>query len=47
MNANVFLEANHDTLTMKAWPKEIREKPHSLDQCEKTIILLWVYVLPC
>lgn len=33
MNANVFLEANHDALRMKAWPKEIREHPEELDKC--------------
>ncbi|ROV92947.1 hypothetical protein VSDG_06387 [Cytospora chrysosperma] len=32
MNANVFLEANHDSLRMKAWPREIREKPECLDK---------------
>ncbi|KUI63878.1 Cholesterol oxidase [Cytospora mali] len=32
MNANVFLEANHDSLSMKTWPEEIRENPHCLDK---------------
>ncbi|ROV89585.1 hypothetical protein VMCG_09946 [Cytospora schulzeri] len=32
MNANVFLEANHDSLRMKAWPEEIRNKPERLDE---------------
>lgn len=36
MNANVFLEANRDALSMKAWPKEIREHPERLDKCENT-----------
>lgn len=35
MNANVFLKANHDALRMKAWPKEIRDDPHCLDECKK------------
>lgn len=34
MNANVFLEANHDALRMKAWPEEIRNDPHCLKPCE-------------
>jgi hypothetical protein len=34
MNENVFLEANHDSLRMKAWPREIREKPECLDKCK-------------
>lgn len=34
MNANVFLEANHDSLKMKAWPEEIRENPDCLDKCK-------------
>lgn len=33
INANVFLEANHDSLRMKAWPKEIRDNPECLDEC--------------
>lgn len=36
MNANVFMEANHDTLEMTAWPEEIRKDPKSLDQCQRT-----------
>ncbi|PSR78665.1 hypothetical protein BD289DRAFT_376422 [Coniella lustricola] len=35
MNANVFLEANHDSLSMKAWPEEIRENPACLDEYYK------------
>lgn len=34
MNANVFLEADDDTLAMKMWPPEIRNNPHCLDKCE-------------
>lgn len=36
INANVFLEANHDALRMKAWPKEIREDPGCLDECKRS-----------
>lgn len=36
MNANVFLEANHDALRMKAWPKEIRQDPACLEPCKCT-----------
>ncbi|CAN8095234.1 unnamed protein product [Discula destructiva] len=35
INANVFLEANHDTLRMNAWPQEIRKKPECLDKYYK------------
>lgn len=44
MNANVFLEANHDALGMKAWPREIREDPGCLDKCENarsTLVPEW------
>ena len=34
MNANVFMEADKGTLSLKAWPKEIREDPDGLDKCE-------------
>lgn len=34
MNANVFLEADADTLAMKVWPQQIREDPGCLDKCE-------------
>ena len=34
MNANVFLEADDDTLAMKMWPQEIRNNPHCLDKCQ-------------
>lgn len=34
MNANVFLEANHDSLSMKTWPEEIRKNPQCLDKCK-------------
>lgn len=33
LNANVFLEADEDTLNMKEWPKEIREE--SLKPCKR------------
>ncbi|KAI2615936.1 FAD/NAD(P)-binding domain-containing protein [Hypoxylon sp. NC1633] len=32
MNANVYLEADKDTLGLEAWPKEIREDPSCLDE---------------
>ncbi|KAI1214631.1 FAD/NAD(P)-binding domain-containing protein [Annulohypoxylon truncatum] len=32
MNANVYLEADKDTLRLEAWPKEIRENPDCLDE---------------
>ncbi|KAK0636276.1 hypothetical protein B0T17DRAFT_503744 [Bombardia bombarda] len=32
INANVFMPADKGTLGMKAWPKEIRDDPHSLDK---------------
>ncbi|KAI3396784.1 hypothetical protein diail_11684 [Diaporthe ilicicola] len=35
MNANVFLEANHDALRMRAWPEEIRNNPECLDEYYK------------
>lgn len=35
MNANVFLEANHDALRMKQWPEEIRKNPECLDKCKQ------------
>jgi len=33
MNANVFLPADDETMAMKAWPKELRQKG-ALDECE-------------
>lgn len=33
INANVFLEADEDTLRLEPWPQEIRDDPKSLDQC--------------
>lgn len=36
MNANVFLEADKDTLAMKMWPRELRDNPKELDKCKKT-----------
>ncbi|KAI1076036.1 glucose-methanol-choline oxidoreductase [Whalleya microplaca] len=35
MNANVFLEADKDTLQLEAWPEEIRKNPSSLDKYYK------------
>ncbi|KAI0011059.1 glucose-methanol-choline oxidoreductase [Xylariaceae sp. FL0662B] len=32
MNANVYLEADKDTLQLEAWPEEIRKDPSSLDK---------------
>ncbi|KAI0883213.1 FAD/NAD(P)-binding domain-containing protein [Annulohypoxylon maeteangense] len=32
MNANVYLEADKDTLQLEAWPKEIRDNPDCLDE---------------
>jgi nucleoid-associated protein YejK len=34
INANVFMEADKETLTMKAWPPEIRENVDELDKCK-------------
>ena len=31
LNANVFLEADHKTMAMSPWPKEIRDDPACLD----------------
>lgn len=39
INANVFLQANHDALRMKAWPEEIRNKPECLDECKNPLIM--------
>lgn len=33
INANVYLEADKDTLALEAWPKEIRENTGALEQC--------------
>ncbi|KAI1444802.1 FAD/NAD(P)-binding domain-containing protein [Annulohypoxylon stygium] len=35
MNANVFLEADKDTLKLEAWPKEIRDNPDCMDEYYK------------
>ncbi|KAJ1329727.1 cholesterol oxidase [Microdochium nivale] len=35
INANVFLEADEDTLRLEPWPQEIRDDPKSLDQYYK------------
>ncbi|KAL1840066.1 hypothetical protein VTJ49DRAFT_842 [Mycothermus thermophilus] len=32
INANVFMEADKETLALKAWPPEIRENPSELDR---------------
>jgi hypothetical protein len=37
MNANVFMEADKDTLAMKAWPPEIRSQVDEMDRCEYLI----------
>lgn len=34
MNANVYLEADEETLQMEAWPQEIRDHPGCLDDCK-------------
>ena len=34
INANVFMEADKETLAMKAWPPEIRENVDELDKCK-------------
>ena len=36
INANVFLRAEHRTLAVREWPKEIRDNPASLDECESS-----------
>jgi hypothetical protein len=33
VNAGVFLEADEETLSMRAWPPEIRDCPAALQQC--------------
>ena len=33
INANVFLEADEDTLKLESWPEEIRTNPKSMDKC--------------
>ncbi|KAK4230360.1 cholesterol oxidase [Podospora fimiseda] len=35
INANVFMEADKETLSLKAWPREIRENPECLDEYYK------------
>jgi hypothetical protein len=37
INANVFMEADKETLQMKAWPPEIRENPSELDRCKSIL----------
>jgi hypothetical protein len=37
MNANVFLEADEGTMSLHAWPPEIREQPDCLKSCEYLI----------
>ena len=34
INANVFMEADKQTLAMRAWPPEIRENVDGLDKCK-------------
>jgi hypothetical protein len=34
INANVFLEADKETLAMGQWPEEIRKNPSCLDECK-------------
>jgi hypothetical protein len=34
INANVFMEADKETLAMKAWPPEIRDNVDELDRCK-------------
>jgi choline dehydrogenase-like flavoprotein len=36
MNANVFMEADKETLAMKVWPPEIRNNVDGLDKCESS-----------
>lgn len=38
MNANVYLRANEETLSMPVWPDEIRNDPGSLNQCKVNVI---------
>jgi len=33
LNANVFIEADHRTLSQNVFPPEIRENPSDLDEC--------------
>ena len=33
MNANVFLRADEDTMAMKTWPRELRQRG-ALDKCK-------------
>lgn len=37
INANVFLEADKETLSMPVWPEEIRRNPSSLDKCTSDV----------
>ncbi len=34
INANVFMEADKETLGMRAWPPEIRGKVDEMDKCK-------------
>ena len=36
INANVFLEADKNTLSMPVWPEEIRKDPSGLDKCSSS-----------
>ena len=33
LNANVFLKADHRTLSLDSFPPEIRNNPNNLDPC--------------
>jgi hypothetical protein len=41
LNANVFLEADHRTLSQDSFPPEIRKNPDCLDNCMSD----WVHEL--
>jgi len=47
MNANVFMEADKQTLALKAWPPEIRSNVFALDECKLdslAAVLWWSWV---
>ena len=46
INANVFLEADHNTLAMKVWPPQIRNDPACLDKCKCFHLLIWPHLFP-
>lgn len=39
INANVFMEADKETLAMKAWPPEIRGNVDEMDRCKPEPLL--------